>query len=424
MPGYLEGASAQEVLDVTEYVQSLARTPPWAGGAAAEPSPIGSNPIQRGRYLVRSSMCGSCHSTHDGNGIWNDALAGGARIDLGGHGVFFASNLTSDLESGIGKRRVEELALAIQTGHTKRGRLNFMAMPWILYGSWEPSDALAVATYLKALPAVRNFVPAPVHYGFIETVVRKLSYGWPATVPESTRYDFRNFGSEQPRQSGAQLLLWGQLAMLLLGIIALFRIPAATDTEGTRSSAVLVAGVVSAAVAGVAALVVYWYPALNALPARSMTDAFAAAVPAVQDQGRSLQQVELLRRGRGLFVTSCAYCHNGNGSGGGRVDGSDFGSVWSANLTHHTTGLAERPDSVFLRALTSGISHRGEPIDPRAMPWPNFSNLSAEDQHALLAFVRTLPAIDRAAPPPITAEGEGEDGITFWTSAAEEPRSP
>ncbi len=418
MPGYLEGASAQDVLDVTAYVQSMARTPPWAGGDQGKPTVLGNDPIQRGRYLVRTSMCGSCHSTQDGNGVWNDDLAGGARIDLGGHGVFYASNLTSDAESGIGERRLEELALAIQTGHTRRGRLSFLAMPWILYGLWEPSDALAVATYLKALPAVRNFVPAPAHYGFIETVARKLAYGWPATVPESTRYDFRNFGSQQPHPTTSQLLPWGQIAMLLLGLLALFRIPATADAEGTRSSAVLVACVVSTVVAGVAALVVYWYPALNALPARSMADGFAAGVPAVQ-ASNSPEQTELLQRGRGLFITSCAYCHNGNGSGGGRVDGAGFGSVWSANLTNHATGLAERKDADILRAISSGISHRGQPIDPQAMPWPNFSNLSAEDQHALLAFIRTLPGIDRPLPQPPKATAEAEEGITFWTSKAD-----
>jgi len=420
MPGYLEGSGRREVLDVVAYVQSIARQPPWDPAGSLEDVKH-DDPVKRGAYLVRSGMCALCHAHTDGAG-GPPTLAGGGRIDAAAHGVFFASNLTSDGDSGIGNRKVEEIALAMQSGHTRRGRLSFLAMPWIVYGSWAADDALAVARYLKTLPPVRNFVPAALHYGFVETVVRKVGYGWPGAVPERVVYDVRNFGSEQTTAGAAarthSTLIWMQLGLLFVGLISLFRV-SAHDAEVARSSAVLVASVVGALVASTAALVIYWYPALNALPARSMVEGFVAAVPSVDRAGRDAHAVALLERGRYIYVTSsCAYCHNGNGAGGGRVDGA-FGHVWTANLTSHESGLATRSDEVILRALISGLDSRQGSIDPRVMPWNSYSNLSADDQHALLAFLRSLPAVANQIPAPVATDGGDRRGVTFWTGSPE-----
>lgn len=413
MPGYLEATSAQDILDVVAYIASMARVPAWGEGGRLDES-AAVDVLKRGRYLVSSGMCASCHSPASGSG---SELAGGVRIDAGAHGIYFASNLTSDIDSGIGGRKVEELALAIQSGHTRARRLNFLAMPWIIYGSLAPADAIAIATYLKTVPAVRNFAPRPLHYGFVETVLRKLTYSWPGALPTQVRHDRRNFGAQQAAAGSFDAwLIWAQLAALVLAVISLFRVPAAAEDEGSRSSAVLVSVLVCGVVFGTAALVVYWYPALNAVPGKPMVAAFAASVPPVREEGLTEGQVALLRRGRYLYLTSsCAYCHNGNGSGGGRVSGHGIGEVYAANLTNHPTGLAGRADALVLRALVSGISAAGRVIDPSVMPWDRYANLSADDQHALVAFLRSLPGIDKQVPgarPP----GAGDaDGVTFWT---------
>lgn len=418
MAGYLESASPQELLDVVAYVRSLARRPPWEEGGELDASPV--DPLKRGEYLVRTGMCAMCHS----RGIEDDAAAGGApdlaggrKVDAGAHGIFFASNLTSDADSGIGTRKTEELALALQSGHTRSGRLSYLAMPWIIYGSLDAADALAIATYLKTVPPIRNFVPRPLHYGFAETVLRKLAYSWPAALPERIRHGSTNFGTERPgRWTSAALqraLVWIQLAALAIGAVSLFRAPAPAPDETPRSSAVLVATIVSAMLFGAAALVIYWYPALNALPARPLVDGFASSVPPLQEH-----DPPALQRGRYLYLTSsCAYCHNGNGSGGGEVSSRGFGAVWASNLTSDATGLAGRSDEVILRAVVSGVGSDGHPIDPRVMPWDAYSNLTAADQHALLAFLRSLPAVEQRVPPPRSPRPDEGDDVTFWIGA-------
>ncbi len=417
MAGYLDAASPSDILDVVAYIRSLARRPPWEEGAEVDATANPADPVKRGEYLVRTGMCAMCHGRSDATGTAPD-LAGGRKIDAGAHGIFFAANLTSDAESGIGNRKVEELALALQSGHTRSGRLSYLAMPWIIYGSLDPADALAIAAYLKTLPTVRNFVPRALHYGFAETVLRKLAYNWPAALPARVSYGSTNFGAELPERWGIAgllgVLIWLQVAALVIGVVSLFRVAAPAEDEGRRSSAVLLTSIVGAVVAGAAALTVYWYPALNALPAKPLVDAFASSVPPVQEDDAAA-----LRRGRYLYLTSsCAYCHNGNGSGGGKVSGRGIGSVWASNLTNNATGLAGLSDEIVVRAIVSGIGSSGHPIDPRVMPWDRYSNLAAADQHALLAYLRALPSIERRVPTPRPPRpDDGGDDVTFWIGA-------
>src|SRR5262249_62375917 len=133
----------------------------------------------------------------------------------------FARNLTSDAETGLGTWTVEQIATAIRTGHTPARRLNYWGMPWMVLGSLTEADAMAIASYLKTLKAVRNAVPLPLHYGFLETVLRKLTYPWPALIPERLSYHAGNFGAENPpaiaRDLPQRVLIWFQLILLTPG---------------------------------------------------------------------------------------------------------------------------------------------------------------------------------------------------------------
>src|SRR5207244_7015331 len=137
-------------------------------------------------YLVHAGMCGLCHTPVDPTGIYladTHYLAGGMKIEAGPHGVVFSRNLTPDPDTGLGGWTVEQIANAIRTGHTPTRRLNYWGMPWMVLGAMSEADARAVATYLKTLMPVRNRVPAPLHYGFVETVARKLTCSWPVVMP-------------------------------------------------------------------------------------------------------------------------------------------------------------------------------------------------------------------------------------------------
>jgi hypothetical protein len=48
------------------------------------------------------------------------------------------------------------------------------------------------------------------------------------------------------------------------------------------------------------------------------------------------------------------------------------------------------------------------------MIWDHISNYSIEDQHALLAYLRTLPPIERSLPAPVPPGAHDCPGDTFW----------
>ena len=50
-------------------------------------------------------------------------------------------------------------------------------------------------------------------------------------------------------------------------------------------------------------------------------------------------------------------------------------------------------DGELLRAVTQGVSKDGTPLFP-LMPYPHFGAMDEEDVHAVLAYIRSLKAIE------------------------------
>lgn len=427
MPSYTEVAEPQDIGAVVAYLRSLARTPPWDAGGSLDGPGQSSDPVRRGEYLVHAEMCGLCHTPVDADGIYladTHYLAGGMKVEAGAHGIYFTRNLTSDPDTGLGKWTIEQIATAIRTGHTPERRLNYWGMPWMVLGALTDDDATAVASYLKTLPAVHNQIPLPLHFGFVETVARKLTYSWPVLVPDRLAYSAGNFGYERPttlrRDLPQSLLIWAQLIVLGTGgiLFVLFSLARRSNAERPRSRGLttIVSGVLI--VAFIAGVMVYRYPAIDQLPSQTVINAFASTIPNVKTDGLPPHQAALLQRGRYLYgIASCPYCHNGDGAGGGKVNWQVLGTTWARNLTAHPTALADWSDAAVLRAMTSGVSRDGRALHWQAMIWDHLSNYAVEDQHALLAYVRALPPVDRALPAPLPPRPDDCPGDTFWVGA-------
>lgn len=425
MPGYADVAEEPQIAAVVAYIRSIARTPAWEPGGKFDGPGQARDLVQRGKYLVHAGMCGLCHTPVDAAGIYladTHYLAGGMKVEAGAHGIFFTRNLTPDLETGLGTWTVEQIATAIRTGHTPVRRLNYWGMPWMVLGSLTQEDSLAMASYLKTLPAVRNRVPLPLHYGYLETVARKIASAWPAVPPARLAYYAGNFGDEQPvrlpRDLPPTVLIWMQyLVLIVLVFVLLFVHEVGGDGEGGSGGLAIIRIVLTLALAG-GSFVVYRYPALRMLPASQIISAFSASIPEVQTEGRAAHEINLLRRGRYLYgIASCPYCHNGNGAGGGKVNWSVFGTTWARNLTAHPSGLVDWSDDQILRAMISGVSRDGRPLHWQAMIWDHISNYDVEDQRALLAYVRSLPPVERTLPPPVPPGSYDCPGDTFWIAA-------
>ena len=121
--------------------------------------------IARGEYLAHIMDCTGCHTpgSMSGNPDMARYLGGGDMgFEIPGLGIFWPSNLTSDEATGIGSWTVDDIVTAVRTGETPDGRILAPIMPVASYGKLNDDDAIALATFIKSLPAVSNAVPDPV----------------------------------------------------------------------------------------------------------------------------------------------------------------------------------------------------------------------------------------------------------------------
>jgi mono/diheme cytochrome c family protein len=125
------------------------------------------------------------------------------------------------------------------------------------------------------------------------------------------------------------------------------------------------------------------------------------------------QTPERVARGRYLaqHVSPCIECHSERltdrytmpirpgteGSGGLDFSEGDF-RLFSANITPDAeTGIGKWSDDEVLRAMREGVRKDGEPIFP-SMPYQLFREMSDDDARAIVAYLRTLPAVRKAVP--------------------------
>jgi mono/diheme cytochrome c family protein len=119
---------------------------------------------ERGRYLLNIIPCTDCHTPGSFFGKPDMArYLGGSEVgfEVPGLGVFYGSNLTPDKETGLGTWSKEQIAVAIRIGRRPDGRMLAPPMPSEWFHHLTEADALAIAAYLKTLPAVKNKVPGP-----------------------------------------------------------------------------------------------------------------------------------------------------------------------------------------------------------------------------------------------------------------------
>jgi len=90
------------------------------------------------------------------------------------------------------------------------------------------------------------------------------------------------------------------------------------------------------------------------------------------------------------------------GAGGNPFSGP-WGVAISANLTPHASGLKDWKDGEIGRAIREGIRKDGSPLrPPMAYSW--YKNITASDMTALIAYLRSLPALPLAVTPPPPAK--------------------
>lgn len=105
--------------------------------------------------------------------------------------------------------------------------------------------------------------------------------------------------------------------------------------------------------------------------------------------------------GRHLYETrGCADCHGNNGAGNTVIEDPAMGTLSGPNLTRGAGGLGDRYGHVAEWA--TAIRHGVTPEDGRKlllMPSYDYIGMSDEDLRALVAYLRSLPAVDSDLPP-------------------------
>lgn len=117
--------------------------------------------IARGKLISYSSGCIDCHTPGTSYGATDTTwmLSGSELGWEGPWGVTYPSNLTPDMETGIGSWSEEDIITAFRTGHRPDQTQLLPPMPWLSYSQVSDADAHALAAYIKSLPPIHHKAP-------------------------------------------------------------------------------------------------------------------------------------------------------------------------------------------------------------------------------------------------------------------------
>lgn len=81
------------------------------------------------------------------------------------------------------------------------------------------------------------------------------------------------------------------------------------------------------------------------------------------------------------------------GAGGMKIELAPGADVMTPNITpDEATGIGSWTDAQIVTAMTEGVTPSGKHLSP-PMPWPWFKNMTRPDLDAVVAYLRTIPAV-------------------------------
>jgi mono/diheme cytochrome c family protein len=143
----------------------------------------------------------------------------------------------------------------------------------------------------------------------------------------------------------------------------------------------------------------------------------ACAHPDAGVKPADLRMPTLVEQGQALVATyGCANCHEPTGKKGGVLSGQTnpvgTSMAYGANLTpDHATGVGDWSDADLTSAIRDGVDDAGEMLCPTM---PRFKTLKDDEVTAIIAYLRSLPAVNQTVPdsmcPPIKPPPPATDG--------------
>jgi len=113
-------------------------------------TPVTKASIAKGEYLARVGQCEGCHTARGG-----ERYAGGRGI-VTPFGTVYATNLTPDPETGLGRWNRADFRRALHEGRSKDGRALIPAFPYTNFTHVTSDDAAALHDYFQSLPPVKR----------------------------------------------------------------------------------------------------------------------------------------------------------------------------------------------------------------------------------------------------------------------------
>lgn len=135
-----------------------------------DPATYSAATLERGRQLAAIGNCVGCHTAPGGT-----PYAGGHALETP-FGTVYGTNLTPDVETGIGGWSLAAFQRAMREGVSRDGHRLYPAFPYTAFTHASDADLTALYAWLMAQPAVRHVVPETklaFPYG-----VRPLLAGW------------------------------------------------------------------------------------------------------------------------------------------------------------------------------------------------------------------------------------------------------
>lgn len=134
--------------------------------------------IERGRLVAAAGDCVVCHTAPGGT-----PNAGGRAMDTP-FGTVYTTNLTPDVQTGLGQWSFSAFQRAMREGISRDGKHLYPAFPYTSFAKMSDDDLTALYAWLMAQPPVRAEVPATqLAFPFS---VRPLMAGWNALFHDAT----------------------------------------------------------------------------------------------------------------------------------------------------------------------------------------------------------------------------------------------
>ncbi|MCS6242046.1 cytochrome c [Shewanella baltica] len=140
------------------------------------------NVIAQGKVLAAAGYCSTCHTTPGGS-----PYAGNYEMHTD-FGTIYSSNITPDVQTGIGNWSEEAFIRAMRTGVSRDGHHLLPAFPYEHFNKMTDEDIKAVYAYImSSVPAVSqqkidNGIPFPLNIRFLQS-------GWKLLFADTSPFE-------------------------------------------------------------------------------------------------------------------------------------------------------------------------------------------------------------------------------------------